>query len=271
MRLCKPRCRLDLRRGISVAILAVSFVVMTSPGQEKPTTSIFEVASVKASNLAALTGGIEFSAGGRFRAKNVMLTIIIQRAFDVRDYQLQGAPSWIKERYEIDAKAPEGFSGEKQLRPMLQNLLAERFQMRFHHESKLLSVYVLSVDKKGSRLSDGREEDAPSPTKLFVGRGSITAKSAPLSLFVTPLSRLLRSPVLDETGLAGKYDFILHYDPGSAQMPFSSPAVAKPPEAESSEPSIFTALQEQLGLRMDSKKRQVDVIVIDSIQRPSPN
>jgi len=219
---------------------------------------------VKLSDPNAPIRTSEFLPGGRFTA-NIALRFIIQRAYDVRDFQLLGGPDWLNQRYAIQAKAPEGSFSEAQLRLMLQALLAERFQLKTHRETKEIPVYALVVGKSGSKVQAAKEEGG-----IFVGRSSITAKGATFTKLVIALSRLLDRPVLDETQMAGNYDFKLHYDQGSVGLPYNAPGVARP-ESDGMEPSIFTAVQEQLGLKLDPQKRPIEVLVIDSIERPSGN
>ncbi len=244
------------------------------PQQEAPPLA-FEVASVKASDPAAHIGAVEFGPGGKFTATNVPLLVIILRAYDLRDFQLSGGPGWLRDRYVIQAKAPEGHFSEAQVRLMLQNLLAERFQLKLHRETKDMPVYALMVGKNGPKVPKAKDDLNSGPGSIGVGRGSITARGAPFATVAIALSRLLDRPVLDETGLPGNYDFRLHYDPNSAGVPLTglrerTPAqeAAEPSDAE---PSIFAAVQEQLGLKLEAQKRPIEVFVIDSIQRPSPN
>jgi uncharacterized protein (TIGR03435 family) len=207
---------------------------------------------------------VEILPGGRFAA-NVALGIVIQRAYDVRDFQLSGGPGWLNERYTIQAKAPEGNFSEAQIRLMVQSLLAERFHLKLHRETREIPVYALIVDKKGVKVEAAKDEGG-----MGVGRGSITAKGATFGRLVIALSRLLDRPVLDETGLSGNYNFKLHYDQGSVGLPYSAPGVSRP-ESDGIEPSIFTAVQEQLGLKLEPQKKPIEILVIDSVERPSGN
>jgi uncharacterized protein (TIGR03435 family) len=257
---------------VSFGIAALGLAPGAALAQPTAAPTAFEVASVKLSDPNAPIGALEFPPGGRFVATNVPLRIIIQRAFDVRDFQLLGGPDWlIKELYAIQAKAPEGPVSDAQIRLMVQTLLAERFHLRVHRETKELAVYALVIGKNGPKVEAAK--DSPRPGALGVGRGSITARSTTFANVATALSRLLSRPVLDETQLSGNYDFKLHYDQSSVGLPFPGPrqesdAAGQPDGAE---PSIFTAVQEQLGLKLDPQKRPVEVVVIDSIARPSEN
>jgi uncharacterized protein (TIGR03435 family) len=225
---------------------------------------MFDVASVKLSDPNARIGTVEILPGGRFTAANVPLRVVILRAYDVRDFQLSG-PAWLNERYAIQAKAPEGSFSEAQIWMMVQGLLAERLHLKVHRETKELPVYALVVGKSGSKVQAAKDEGG-----MGVGRGSITAKGSTFAKLAIALSRLLDRPVLDETGLSGNFDFKLHYDQGSVGLPYSAPGVSRP-ESDGIEPSIFTAVQEQLGLKLEPQKKAIEGLVIDSIERPSGN
>ena len=232
----------------------------------------FEVASIKFIDPSDPGGGrLELLPGGTFVATNLPLRTIVLRAYDVRDYQLSGAPDWlVKDRYAIQAKAPQGLVTDAQIWLMVRRLLEDRFQLKIHRETKELPAYVLVVGKSGPKIQASK--DSLVPAGLGVGRGSITARSVPIANVATALSRLLGRPVVDETQLSGNYDFKLHYDQSSVGLPFSGPRresdSTPQPEAE---PSIFTAVQEQLGLKLESAKRPVEVLVIDRVEKPTAN
>jgi uncharacterized protein (TIGR03435 family) len=241
--------------------LSVSLAVAQPPVADSQLA--FEVASVRPSGPDAMRGPLLFPPGGRFTVPNLDLRTIVQGAYDVRSIQLTGGPSWLYERYAIQAKTPEGSFDEGQIKLMLRNLLAERFQLKLHHETKEFSIYALVVAKGGVKLQESKDDKSRS----FVGisLGSIAATRSTLDAFCIRLSALTDRPWFNETNLAGSYDFKLHFDPGSVQQH------APPGSAESTEPSIFTALQEQLGLKLEPRKKLVDILVIDHIERPTPN
>jgi len=241
---------------------------------QTPAASLeFEVASINLVDPSEPAGGrLELLPGGRFAAANLPLRTIILRAYDVRDYQLLGAPDWlVKDRYAIQAKAPEGSFSDAQIWLMVRRLLEDRFQLKIHRETKELPVYVLVVGKSGPKIQAAK--DSLVPGGLGVGRGSITARSTTFANVAIALSRLLGRPVVDETQLSGNYEFKLHYDQSSVGLPFPEPrqdsdATAQP---DATEPSIFTAVQEQLGLKLESTKGPVEVLIIDRVEKPSKN
>jgi len=227
--------------------------------------------------------------------------MILRSAFGVEDDHLIGAPSWVNTiRYDIEAKvAPEDAPKLDKLKAgdrnaMLIPLLTERFNLKYHHETRDLSTYALVVAKGGPRLSKG-EPDAPpgeqgaatgqdhpgDPTKehhrIFSIPGHIEADSVPMYVLADPLTQYLRRTVVDKTGLTGNYNFTLRWTPDNAPSPMLGAAgpLGAPVDAENAgeaaHVSLFTAIQEQLGLKLESQKSSVDVIVIDHIDPPSPN
>ncbi len=222
---------------------------------------------------------------------NVTLISVVQRAYDVKTYQTTGA-SWLSEkRYDIAAKIPPDTTKE-QVRNMLQNLLAERFHLVLHHEAKPLQGFALALAKGGSKLKPAAASGAPpadfsTPPKTdsagfpqFDGPGLmmmegirgravvsyLRAQGQPISALVEMLSREFRVPVLDKTALSGKFDFTLEFAPEAPG------AVATAAPASDSAPNLMTAVQEQLGLKLNPAKIPTDVLVIDAAdQSPTGN
>jgi uncharacterized protein (TIGR03435 family) len=268
-------CHSALIGWMRLALLLAGSLVSTSQVYaQTPATSLeFEVASIKLNDPSETVGGrLELLPGGRFATTNFPLRAVILRAYDVKDYQLLGAPDWlVKDRFSIQAKAPQGSVSDAQTWLMVRRLLEDRFQLKTHRDTKELPVYALVVGKGGPKIQAAK--DSLVPSGLGVGRGSITARSATIANVAIALSRLLGRPVVDETQLSGTYDFKLHYDQSSVGLPFSvqrqeSDATAQP---EATEPSIFTAVQEQLGLKLESTKGPVEVLVVDHVEKPSKN
>ncbi len=222
----------------------------------------------------------------------VPLQMIIREAYQVQDSQLLGKPTWIQSaRYDLEAKVNGSDVAElKQLSfaqrwAMVQTVLAERFQLRVHWETKELPVYALVVAKGGPRLKQAKPGDTypdglkgpdgpASGGRMFMQWGQLTAQALPVSALVKLLSEQQHDRlIVDQTGLSGLYDFTLKWTPEGQE-----PAMFRgggPPEPrttdESSAPALFTAIQEQLGLRLESRKAPVQVLVIDHVERPSPN
>jgi len=228
---------------------------------------VFDAASVRLSDPNEPAAAAEFLPGGRFRA-NIALRYIIERAYDIEDYQLLGDPAWVKsERYAIEAKA-DSPATDDQLRVMVQTMLVSRFGLKIHRETRDLPVYALVVGKDGPKLTAAKDATLCGGHGCFgIGRGSFSAKGATLPWTAKTLNRILDRPVLDRTQLSGNYDFVLHFDPSTA----SSPMMAAVSTEDSSQGSIFTVIQEQIGLKLDPRKEPVEILVIDHVERPSGN
>lgn len=226
-------------------------------GQSEPAPR-FEVASIKASQGNPISSGI-YTGHGWLTATNVTLKRCIIGAYAVGPNQLIGGPDWLEsDRFEISAKAEQPV-GDSDLMAMLQTLLAERFKLALHRESKPIEAYVLEIGKNGPKLKKGDGGDS----KTGNGRGDITATNATMDRFAEILSRQMDLPVVNHTGLEGVFHLRLQWTPESAK---------KTADGISTEgPSVFTAVQEQLGLRLRAQKVPVNVLVIDHVERPSEN
>jgi len=184
--------------------------------------------------------------------------------------QILGGPDWLAtENYDIEARADHSYSIDD-LHVMFQNLLADRFNLKFHKEVKEGPVYALSVDKSGLKMkADGTGQALGIPIIPAAG-GGFTGTRVPMQYLTWWLGQQLQNdgrPVVDETGLDQSYDFTLSFAP---QLPPDVSRDSLPPQMQDL-PSIFDALQEQLGLKLVPTKGPVEVIVIDHIERPSPN
>jgi uncharacterized protein (TIGR03435 family) len=224
-------------------------------------------------------------------------------AYRIRDFQIIGGPDWIKsDRWDIQAKAEEG-SVPARKSPMppnvpdpvalrVQSLLEDRFQLKFHRETRALPVYELSIAKGGLKIKPSEDQSpmkppepgapAPPPIKLggpmqrgsmLMGPGRLDATAVEFSQIVQMLSQQLGRSIVDKTDLKGLYDLSMQWTPEMGQgftAAGAPPAgMAAAPALDPTGPSIFTALQEQLGLKVDSGKGPVEVLVIDSVQKPS--
>jgi bla regulator protein BlaR1 len=263
-------------------------------GQSAIKRLTFEVASIKPSGADPHQVMIQMQPGGGFRASGTNLKTLIGQAYDVRQFQISGGPGWINsDRYDIVAKGassagsdnqpddPHKMTDEQrktmseQLRERLRALLADRFQLTVHRETKEQSVYALVVAKGGSKLQQSQVRDSDGPKGMMrMGRGQLSGQAVQLEMLAGSLSSQLGRPVIDRTGLKGNFDFKLEWtpDPGQSGGPFGGPPGADaPPPPDPNGPSIFTALQEQLGLRLESTKGPVEILIIDRIEKPSEN
>jgi uncharacterized protein (TIGR03435 family) len=237
-------------------------------GQSLPSSPTFEVASVKPGRPGDARGStFQFTPGGGLKVTNGTLKGIIETAYDVRDFQISGGPGWLtSQRYDISAGAASGDAGMNETRQRLQALLAQRFRLKVHRETRDLPVYVLVVGKSGSKLVEAGASNTPAGIGRECGR--MTGTSASMANLTLYLSRQLERPVLDHTGLSRRYDFRFDWTPDSGscagQADGGGPGAAL---SSSDGPSIFTALQEKLGLKLESTKGPVEVLVIDHAER----
>lgn len=213
---------------------------------------------------------VQIAPGGRLVAKNVTVRFLIQQAYGVRDFQISGGPGWIgSERYDINAKA-EGATTPEQLKPLIQALLKDRFKMEMHRDTKELPMYALVVGKNGPKLQESAGGGKGAMTRM--GRGMINGQQMAMTMLATQLSQQLGRSVTDKTGLKGQYDIKLEWTPDESQGPGPKEGggeAAAP--IDSSGPSIFTALQDQLGLKLEGQKGPVEIIVIDRIEKATEN
>jgi bla regulator protein blaR1 len=258
----------------AAAILAAGTLVQAQ--QQSTPRPAFEVASIKPGDPNSQMFRLGSMPGGRFAANNASLKLLIQTAYDVRSHQISGGPNWLDSaKYDIDAKPdsatpiPAGPAGGPQMRLMLQSLLEERFKLKLHRESKEELVYELVVARGGPTLREATDSLKQQRRGMRMGRGQLTGTSAPIAILVNQLSQQLGSSVIDRTGLTGQYDFELKWT-GEFSQPQGGLADAGPQPGLDG-PSIFTAIQEQLGLKLESTKGPVDVLVIDHAEQPSEN
>jgi uncharacterized protein (TIGR03435 family) len=237
----------------------------------------FEVATIKPSDPAR-PGKLFTVRGQEVITINTTVSDLITMAYSLHPRQLTGGPAWLEsEKYDITGK-PEvpGLPNVTQLKIMIQKLLADRFQLKFHTEKKELGVYAITVLKTGSKVAKS-EADPNALPGLFFGRAtpsgmSFNVRNATIAEVANVLQgNVLDKPVVDQTGLSEKYDFILKFTPDPGQM--TGLGGAPPPAADSLDapPDIFTAFQQQLGLKLENTRAPVDVIVIDRLEKPSEN
>jgi uncharacterized protein (TIGR03435 family) len=283
-------------RNVALIVPIVTFAVISLLSQTAPQKPAFEVASIK---LTTVRGPINTPPGGTFVAAGQSLVGLIQYAYRIRGYQVIGGPGWANtDLWVIQAKAPEGsvlarpnpdmadfdamermLSQPDKIALMLQSLLEDRFQLKIHHETKEMGVYELAVAKNGLKMKLAADQTRPEPPppglfprqvngelrrgSALMGRGSFEGQAIPFWTLFNSIRNQLDRPLMNKVDLKGLYDIKLKWEPDNLQ---ATPG-GVPPEG----PSLTTALQEQLGLRLESTKGPVDVIVIESVQRPSEN
>ena len=243
------------------------------PADAKPE---FAVATIKPTRPDAPRGGYGIR-GEEVTTTAVTVSWMIKLGFNIHANQISGAPAWVNsERYDTVGKPDiPGQPNRDQMKLMVQKLLVDRFQLKFHTEKKELPVYSMVVAKGGPKItvSAGDPNDFPG---IGFGREpgvlSLVGRNTGLNGVANGLqSNILDKPVVDQTGLKGRYDFTLRWTPDPGQWAnFGIPATTNPNELEAP-PDIFTAFEQQLGLKLQPTRALVDVMVIDRIERPSPN
>jgi uncharacterized protein (TIGR03435 family) len=232
----------------------------------------FEVATIKPSVPGAPGQSILVGRGGSnlFTTTNTTLNDLLIFAYGVHPKQITGGPGWLEsDKFDITAKPEQpGVPDATQLRTMVQKLLVERFGLTFHREKKELSAYTITVGKNGPKLSKN-ETGGILPGFGGRGPGAIGVRNSTMGEFAGFLqARILDRPVVDDTGLSGKFDFTLEWRPDPTQAGPNAPQL---PAEVASRSDIFTAFQEQIGLKLEATKAPVEVLVIDKVQKPSEN
>jgi uncharacterized protein (TIGR03435 family) len=212
--------------------------------------------------------------GNRFTTINTTLMALIGFAYDVQEKQVIGGQDWMNtEKFDVEGKPDiPGTPSREQLRTMVKKLLADRFQLKFHNEKRELPAYVLTARKGEPKMSKDDTNPNGLPALFFRRLGDLNVRNATMGDFAHLLqSAVLDRPVVDETGLSGKWDFELKWTPDESQ--FSGMGMRPPPPSDAGDapPPLFTAIQEQIGLKLESGKAQVDVMVVDHVEHPSPN
>jgi uncharacterized protein (TIGR03435 family) len=288
-------------RSFALALSASIGAALALSAQTAPAKLEFEVASIKPSppsggpRTVSRKGGPGTGDPTRVVIQNYALESLILDAYEIQTYQLAG-PDWLigafgptALRFDVDAKVPEGTTKE-QFQQMFQNLLADRFELALHHETREMPVYDLVIAKSGPKLTPSPQTPAPAPPApddssrpssaprmtlgsdgypvlgpgdsmaIMGGRGRMRGANETMARFAGWLSAQFHRPVNNATGLTGEYDFILSWE-------FNEDAASA-----SGEPTLPEALQLQLGLRLESKKGPADILVIDHIERsPTEN
>jgi uncharacterized protein (TIGR03435 family) len=245
--------------------LLIAGVMFGQPA--KPLT--FEVASVKPSPPDSQGMFVRPMPDGALRVTGASLRNLISLAYGVRWFQISGGPAWMAaDCYDIDARPeasedvpatdpPNMREEQRKINERLRSLLADRFQLTLHRETKEQPVYALVAAKGGPKLRESTDDRSQIRRS---GPGMITGQAVALGMLALNLSNELGRSVIDKTGLTGRYSFELKWTPDRVSPP-----------SDTGGPSIFTALSEQLGLRLESERGPVEVLVIDRVERPSKN
>jgi uncharacterized protein (TIGR03435 family) len=228
----------------------------------------FDVASVKPGAPGGRGGIIRSLPGNQtYHAENVPLRVLMTVAYTVTDRQISGGPSWIStDRFDIEAKAARPGTIDE-LHLMLQHLLEDRFHLKLRHETREQAVWVLTVDKGGSKMPVHDVTDKDYPPMALTARGHLTGSNATMNYFAFVLSRMMDRTVIDKTGLPARYDVNLEWTPDDSPSGPDGAASA----ANSDGPTIFAALPKQLGLRLESARGPVEFLVIEHAEKPTEN
>jgi uncharacterized protein (TIGR03435 family) len=256
--------------AITLFVLTMSPTQGASSPQSASDAPAFETVTIKSSNRPV---GRRFGMQGRqFYIYNATLDAIIAHGYGVHVRQIVGGPDWMdKVKFDIrgTVDAPRELS-EEQWNMVLQNLAAERFQFTFHHETKELPVYLLSVLERGAKLTRN-DSGQPLPTLLYrtvPGGVSLPGVNATTTDLANSLQKaVLDRPVVDKTGLDGRYNFLLTWTPDPSQFA-GSYRRAPSPKNNFPPPDLFAALQEQLGLKLQPANTDLDVLVVEHVERP---
>jgi uncharacterized protein (TIGR03435 family) len=238
--------------------------IAAKPQASHQSTPKFEVASIKPSKA---DGDRELSSkpGKRLTASNATLKMLIMLAYQVTANELFGGPGWLaSDGFDIEAKPENPNATQEQFRQMIQRMLEDRFQLKVHYETKQLPIYALVVGKRANLQESKGEEPEVIMRNNY---GLMTGVRATMPMFASALSKRVERQVVDETGLKGAYNFKLEFTPD--QKGSEPDEHRAPPTGD--HPSIFTALQEQLGLKLEAKNGPVQVLVIDRAEKPTKN
>jgi uncharacterized protein (TIGR03435 family) len=233
---------------------------------------VFEVATIKLTPPDSRVAGIRME-GETISVLNRTLVDLVTFVYDLHRNQIIGLPAWASsERYDITGKAEGGGQpNPDQLKVMLRKLLTDRFQLTFRKDQRELPVYSLTVVRGGAKIS---KNDPKNETRgiIFRGPGSVLLNNMSMDDFCKMLqSAVLDRPVVDQTNLAGRYDFSLVWLPPQAAAIVPNPNALTPGGAADAPPDIYAALQEQLGLKVDAARLRTEVFLIDRVEKPSDN
>jgi uncharacterized protein (TIGR03435 family) len=251
----------------------------------------FDAASVRPSRSKAAGGDLLYQPGGRFVASYVTVADLIVEAYDVEAFRVVGGPEWIRtDQFDVQARSGADVTMDE-VRLRLRTMLADRFKLRVRMESRDVPIYALVAARADRRTGPGLQPASPAacqnappagaapgtlPTcgRLFTNPNRVGGRSVPLSLLATRLSPIAGRVVVDRTGLTGLYDLDASWGLTEAQvilMAAQMPPGVKPPVFDPNKPSMSTALDEQLGLRLESTTGPADVVIVERVERPTEN
>ena len=260
---------------LAMATILGTILVALFIQQPAPKPLAFDVAMIKPTAPEVRGGAIKpMPSGQGYMAQGIPLKLMIRLMYTITDSQVVGGPDWINtDRWDVQAKA-DGSYNVDQLHQMFQALMADRFELKFHREKRDLPAYELVLDKPGDRGSKMTANDSDNHFDIPIlpaGRNKVQGSRVPMAYLAWWLSQQLNRPVLDKTGLDKFYDFTLEWAPDPQPPDGTRPPGAEAPAPPPDGPTMFTALREQLGLRLESRRSSVEVFVIDHAARPAEN
>jgi uncharacterized protein (TIGR03435 family) len=264
--------RTILMLGASLVFTLVLIAQQSSPASH-PKFDTFEVATIKPADPSEHSGRyIKLEGTNRFVEKAYTLKLLIAAAYDLNPKTISGGPAWLEsDHYDILAVTPgEVRPNHDEQMSMLRSLLVDRFKLTFHREQKEFSVYQLEVAKGGPKLKPSASRpDEPvvvGPAVVYPERVVLPGRNATMTNFVSLLQRaILDRPVVDKTGLAGRYDFDLDWEPDETQFGGDLPTASD----KTNSPPLFVALEQELGLKLEATRGPVDALVVDRAERPT--
>ena len=259
-----------------IFLLAAALLCAAAPlaAQSTPANPEFDVATIKASNPNQ--PGKQFMAKGHeFVTINTTLDDLITFAYGIHTRQIAGGPAWIAtDKFDLDGKSSGADQPtDAQWKRMIQKLLQDRFQLTYHREPRELSVYMLTVTRGGPKMKPSEADPNSLPGSGFRGFGNMPVFNATMADFAGMMQGLvLDRPMIDRTGLTGRYDFTLRWTPDDSQFIGMRPPGMSMPGSDSpnAPPTLYTAIEEQLGLKLEATKAPVDVLVIDRVMKNHP-
>jgi uncharacterized protein (TIGR03435 family) len=252
--------------------LALILTIASALGLAQPA---FEVASIKPNHSGDRFPSLGPTTGGKFTVSNATVMWLLHTAYKLDDFRIVGLPPWTNtERFDITAKAADGNATADQLRQMIQALLADRFQMTVHRENREQQLFALTVAKSGPKLQKVKSDTCPdtgtqaNPCGGFriFKRSQMWGNTVTVAQFAAELTYFMERMVVDKTGIPGVFDIRVEWTP--EHFGPEPGETVKPDEAN---PTLFTAVQEQLGLKLQAEKGPVEVLVIDKVSRPVEN
>jgi uncharacterized protein (TIGR03435 family) len=259
---------------LAFSLAALLLFPAPQQAQAAPAAPAFEVATIRPVDPQPNEGRyFRMESANRFIAKSYTVKLLIAAAYDLNPKAITGGQQWIdSDRFDISAVTPGDVRPTRdQQMAMLRTLLTERFQLTFHRQQKQFAIYLLTVTKEGAKLkSSGASENDPSSviSTVYPGRIVMPARNASMQDFTSVLQRaVLDRPVVNKTGLTGRYDFDLDWSPSGREFGGDIPAAGE----DAPSPPLFTAVQQQLGLKLEATHGLAQAFVIDDVERPSAN